>query len=1457
MIEMNPQNEINPEKTYALVVGVEKYQEGAKNLKGPARDAVQFAIWLLSKNVNPNNIGLFISPLEEENLIQEAQEQEKKFNQIPRNSATFENIESFIDQQLHNQSQSGDLLYVFWSGHGLITPSQEQTETRLLFSDFSNSSPRNLNLSSLVNALKFTQKHKGFSRQIYLIDACADVYISNQFQVKEMRFSPFGMKDKLQPRQQYILFSVTEGATAINKKSEGGSFSQAIFEELKHQPLLPDMERVSTKVINKLEIDGMNPTFWKRDWDGNDENNLGNLLSDSDTPTPEEQKNAVLNFLEKIEEKCKDIKLFHLEQKIPLTQQYIPIQVTLERRYKKLTENIGSYAESEAEWKQIHALKGTIEQYKKQQLDWEEARKKHQKIMVLADPGMGKSTLLKMEALRIAKDQREKLETGTITVEEVVLPLFLRLSELASEQNKSEFIPEAIADVIKQIYLDKTEFEKIQPLIVEKIKKGQCFLLLDAWDEVQQDYRTNLKNKLDNLKKIDFPIIATSRIVGYTGSPIGGAKEVEIVPFDQQQTENYIKTWFKNAKRYLEDESVSAENLIKELEDRPQINELVKNPFLLSLICSLYQTKKLELPTKRSEIYKQAVDCMLKEWRNQRKEQNTVDIDFKKEVLESFAYQISREGKEVFNLRELRKKIQSFLQKEGYSHVDPMAIITELSEEDGIIQQIDKDGEKYIFLHRTFQEYFTASYLNQSEDTLSLAEQFFWNYDQHETLTLLAGLMDDPTCLIEDIYTREDDIFKTPLLLAGRCLAECSNQALEPSLTTDIGENLHQFWLSYPDASFINSTVVTLAKVNSEAVKPLIAALHHSYLYVRRSAVEVLGHIGNGEALKALIAALHDPDYNVRRSAVEALGKIGNAEAVKPLIAALHDSNYWVTRSAVEALCQIGNVEAVQLFTAALHDPDYNLRKYAVEALGEIGNAEAVKPLIAALNHSDSEVRRYAAFGLGKIGNAEAVKPLIAALDDSDHYVRRSAASALGKIGNGEEAVKLLIAALDDPNNNVRTYAVEALGEIRNAEAVKLLIAALDDPNNNVRSSAASALCKIGNGEALKALIAALDDPDSFVRRYAAEALCKIGNGEALKALIAALDDPYVLVRRYAVEALCKIGNAEAVQPLIAALNDPDDDVRRSAVHALGEIGNAEAVKPLIATLHHSDSLVRWSAVHALGEIGNGEAVKPLIAALHDPSNNVRKYAVFALGKIGNGEALKALIAALNHSDSEVRRSAVFALGKIGNAEALKALIAALDHPDSNVRSSAAYALGKIGNAEAVKPLIAALNDSDEDVRRDAIEALGKIGNAEAVQALIAAPNHSDFYMYVIMYPVEALGKIGNAEVVKALIAALHDSDLYVRRNAASALGEIGNAEAVEALIAALHDSDIFLVRKFAAYALGEIGTAEVLEQLLQDRKVNIYKPELFYMARRIAIRFSQKNYEFIPVYPKYVKSGN
>jgi HEAT repeat protein len=91
-----------------------------------------------------------------------------------------------------------------------------------------------------------------------------------------------------------------------------------------------------------------------------------------------------------------------------------------------------------------------------------------------------------------------------------------------------------------------------------------------------------------------------------------------------------------------------------------------------------------------------------------------------------------------------------------------------------------------------------------------------------------------------------------------------------------------------------------------------------------------------------------------------------------------------------------------------------------------------------------------------------------------------------------------------------------------------------------------------------------------------------------------------------------------------------------------------------------------------------------------------------------------------------------------------------------------------------------------------------------------------------------------------------------VRIEAAEALAKMGDAQGVELLIAALNDSDGDL-REQAATALGEIGNAQTLKKLIESLEIDIYRNDIFPLARTLAVRFSKEKLPFIPVYPELV----
>ncbi len=839
----------------------------------------------------------------------------------------------------------------------------------------------------------------------------------------------------------------------------------------------------------------------------------------------EEKRKAIEDLLRKIESFDNKIKLFHSSEAITLKDQYILIQVTLERHYKDKLETIGSYAEVEAELRKIYALKGSSEEeIKKTQEDWNKAKEKQDYIIVLADPGMGKSTLLRMEVCQTIEQSLQELNEGK-SLETVKLPLFMRLSSLADEEDLT--IYQAILKLVKHRYSRLLQHQEndtvsrfLNEFIERQLQSGNGLLLLDALDEVPLEKRTKLIEKLNTfVKNYPCPIIATSIIVGYGGKLIDKGKEMEIVPFTQKQTEEYISTWFNNAKDHLKDSSITAPDLIKALKERPQISGLAQNPLLLSLICSLYQHDQLQLPARKGQIYEKAVNSMLKDWVKNRPVYHPERVIAKIRLLEAMAYYFSCQGAEVFDHETLYDWLEDYLEEEAPRDLredKTGELIAELSEEDGILQTLyrNADNPQYLFLHRTFQEYLTASYINckirkHPKEGIGLIKPYFWDYDWHETITLLAGLLKKPMVLIEAIREERDDIFKTQLLLAGRCLGECDE--IESSMVEEIIEGVFELWQWYRDIEFFETVLIEIGRSYDKVVEGLLSALKDEDGYVRGSAAGALAEIGSEKVVEGLLSVLNDEYGLVRGNAADALVNIGGEKVVEGLLSALKDEDSRMRECAAYALGNIGSEKLVEELFSALKDEDSYVRKKAAGALVNIGGEKVVEGLLFALKDEDFEVRESAARALGKIGNDKAVEGLLSALKDEDFEVR-------------ESAVEGLLSALEDEDFEVRESAAGVLGNIGNDKLLEGLLSALKDEDFEVRGNAAYALGKIGSDKAVEGLLSALKDEDSYVRWIAAEALGKIGSLTVLETLIQSHNiniydnDIFPIVRRLAIK---------------------------------------------------------------------------------------------------------------------------------------------------------------------------------------------------------------------------------------------------------------------------------------------------------------------------------------------------
>jgi hypothetical protein len=262
-----------PTTTKAILVGIEKYEAGENwNLNGPAHDVIRMAKWLISKKVPPENLTIFLSPLDNDNN-RETIEQARELTGSKPAPATKSNIREELSRL---QRESASLFLFYWGGHGWVTL---EGERRLFYADTRKDDERNLDFNDfLVTARSYY--YRTMPQQLFIVDTCANYmpHINNpprdQLGKKEPMFSP----------EQFVLFAGKLGDRAKNLDSEGtGLYTRELLAEFDrlspNESWPPDMEAISARLQRKFidlrnqKLTEQTPTYlWNRDWSGNERN---------------------------------------------------------------------------------------------------------------------------------------------------------------------------------------------------------------------------------------------------------------------------------------------------------------------------------------------------------------------------------------------------------------------------------------------------------------------------------------------------------------------------------------------------------------------------------------------------------------------------------------------------------------------------------------------------------------------------------------------------------------------------------------------------------------------------------------------------------------------------------------------------------------------------------------------------------------------------------------------------------------------------------------------------------------------------------------------------------------------------------------------------------------------------------------------------------------------------------
>jgi vWA-MoxR associated protein C-terminal domain/Caspase domain len=232
---------VDPTRTVVLAVGIERYDYGEKmDLPGAASEAERFARWAVASGVPAANVTLACSRLEGP-------------GEPPDDIRTRAATRDALEDVLVDLSQvGGDLLLVFWCGHGVVNESGERA---LFTSDARAENRRNVLVEQMLEFLASDGMH-ALGRQILIFDACANFVEDMRFVQRLPRATLQAGNPRLVP--QFALFAAAQGQIAkFDKIKRQATFSTAVLawlEERVGATFPPDVAALTAHVDAVFEV---------------------------------------------------------------------------------------------------------------------------------------------------------------------------------------------------------------------------------------------------------------------------------------------------------------------------------------------------------------------------------------------------------------------------------------------------------------------------------------------------------------------------------------------------------------------------------------------------------------------------------------------------------------------------------------------------------------------------------------------------------------------------------------------------------------------------------------------------------------------------------------------------------------------------------------------------------------------------------------------------------------------------------------------------------------------------------------------------------------------------------------------------------------------------------------------------------------------------------------------------
>jgi formylglycine-generating enzyme required for sulfatase activity len=416
----------------------------------------------------------------------------------------------------------------------------------------------------------------------------------------------------------------------------------------------------------------------------------------------------------------------------------------------------------------------------------------HNHLVLLGDPGSGKSTFVNFAALCLAgealgrDDANLKALTQPLPLEQdkprrkrdeepqpqpwdhgALIPVRIILRDFAA-RGLPPMGEIASADCVWNFIeaeMNAASLGEFSSLLKKELREKGGLVLFDGLDEVPEaeHRREQMRTAIENFAAA-FPhcrYLVTSRTYAYQKQDwkLRGFQEVVLAPFTKGQIINFVDRWYEHITLLRsgnqEDGKGKAEVLKRAILANERLMSLAERPLLLTLMASIHAWRGGTLPDKRQELYADAVDLLLDWWESQRVVRDSkgnvsmiqpslaewLKVDRKKvrDLLNQLAYEAHAGQGELTGTADVPESalITGLMNLSQNPDVKPARLIEYLRDRAGLL--IPRGVGVYTFPHRTFQEYLAACHLTDHDypdliATLARSEPNRWR-----EVALLAG----------------------------------------------------------------------------------------------------------------------------------------------------------------------------------------------------------------------------------------------------------------------------------------------------------------------------------------------------------------------------------------------------------------------------------------------------------------------------------------------------------------------------------------------------------------------------------------------------------------------------------------------------------------------------------------------------------------------------------------------